>query len=151
MTSQYDFTDEEWTLIVETPVLVGMAVAQAEDSGFVGSIRERRALSAELGDGAAGNSALGLVAQAAAADTSEVFNRLKGVAPDALAGDAERDCRRLIEVLGRTATPDEVEAFAQWILDVAEEVARAATEQGSRVSPGEVDVLQRVRAALGQD
>ena len=54
MTSQFDFTNNEWNDIAVLPVLVGFAVAKAEDSGRIGSFRGIRAGKAGYGGTAFG-------------------------------------------------------------------------------------------------
>lgn len=149
MTTQYDFSNEDWHRIAAAPVLVGMAVARAEDSGFVGSIRETRTLMAQVSAGSADGPAGALIAQAAATDTEADYEVFKALAPTALADDAERACSWLSEILAAVASPTEAEGYKQWVLQVATAVADAAKEHGTRVSKGEQDVLARVSEALG--
>ena len=52
MATQFDFSNDDWERVAAAPLLVGMAVAKAEDSGFLGSIRETRALLSNIADGA---------------------------------------------------------------------------------------------------
>lgn len=40
MANQSDFTAEEWTLLLEAPMLAGMAVSAAEPSGLFGMLKE---------------------------------------------------------------------------------------------------------------
>jgi hypothetical protein len=148
MTSQYDFTNEDWHRVATTPLLVGMAVARAEDSGFLGSIKETRTLLAEMSTSAADGPASGLISQAIATDTEADFESYKMMSAEALATDAEHACQWLNDLFGSVAGPDEAEGYKRWILDVAQRVAEAAKEQGSRVSDGERNVIHQVTLAL---
>ncbi len=148
MTTQFDFSNDDWDRVAAAPLLVGMAVAKAEDSGFLGSIRETRSLLASIAEGATGGPASELIAQAAATDTSIEYEAYKALSPDALAVDAEEACRQLVRTLGEVVEPDVAEGYKRWIVDLAQAVAEAAKEQGQRVSPGEVEVIDRVTKAL---
>lgn len=148
MTTQYDFSSHDWKHVAMTPVLVGWAVARAEDSGFYGSIKEARTLVATIADSAEANSANSLIAQAAATDTEAETSAFKATSPEALAGAAENACRELMSILAATAQPDEVKGFADWVLGVARTVAEAAKEDGVRVSAGEANLIDRLEAAL---
>ncbi len=148
MTSQYDFTNEQWHHVVQTPVLVGLAVARAEDSGFFGSMRETRTLLSELATQRSSGPADTLIAQASAADTGDFYEAMKALSPEALANDATLACERLHTILVEVAGEAEATAYKSWIVDIARSVAEAATEDGSRVSDGEAKVLDRISRAL---
>lgn len=151
MTTQYDYSNDEWELIARTPLLVGMAVAKAEDSGFFGSIRETRSLLAAIAGGADDNPASVLIKQAAAVDTEADFAAYRALSAVALATDAEEACRLLDRMLDGKAEPAQAEGYKRWVVDVARAVAEAAKEHGTRVSPGEVTVIETVTEALGLD
>lgn len=148
-TSQFDFSNDQWELVAATPVLVGMAVARAEDSGFLGSIKENRTLMGTIAAQAEQSPAGSLVAQAATTDTGERYERSREADPAALADDAVAACQELALVLAAVAQPDEADSYKQWVLDVARAVAGAAKEHGVRVSAGEEALIGRVEAALG--
>lgn len=149
MTTQYDFTTAEWDQVATAPVLVGLAVAKIEDSGFFGSMREMRTLGATLTDSVPDESpARSLIASAAGQDTESHMNAFKATAPDALADAAVTACKELMLLLGRIATPEEATAYARWVHALGAQVAEAAKEGGVRVSPGEVSLLKRIEEAL---
>jgi hypothetical protein len=149
MTTQFDFSNDDWEQVARTPLLVGMAVAKAEDSGFFGSIRETRSLLGTIAEGDEDNPARQLIDQVSAADTEADFAAYKLLTPEALATDAEDACRLLVNILDAVAGPQEADGFKRWVLGVAESVAEAAKEHGTRVSPGEVAVIDVVAEALG--
>ena len=148
MTTQFDFSNDDWERLAAAPLLVGMAVAKAEDSGFLGSIRETRSLLANIAEGASDGPAKELIAQAAATDTSVDYEAFKVLSAEALATDAEEACRQLNRNLAQVVEPEVADGYKRWIVDVASTVAEAAKEGGQRVSPGEVDVIDRVTEAL---
>ncbi|MEM7342411.1 MAG: hypothetical protein AAF467_27485 [Actinomycetota bacterium] len=151
MTSQFDFSNDEWEHVAMTPVLVGMAVAKAEDSGFLGSLRETRTLVASIAPQDDGNAAQGLIDQAAATDTKDKYDAFKSGSPDVLAEAAVTACRELKTILAAVATPEEAADFARWVIDVAQSVAEAAKEGGVRISAGEAALINELRATLGVD
>ncbi|MEM8924822.1 MAG: hypothetical protein AAGD35_15065 [Actinomycetota bacterium] len=148
MTSQFDFSNDDWEQLTATPALVGYAVARAEDSGFLGSIRETRTLVSTIADGTDHGPARSLIEAAAAADPKETLARHGAAAPDALAHSAVMACEELVRILAATAQPDESADFRRWVLEVATTVAEAAREHGVLVSSGEAAVIDRVRTAL---
>lgn len=148
-TSQFDFSNDQWELVAAAPVLVGMAVARAEDSGFLGSIKETRTLMGTIAAQAEQSPAGSLIAQAATTDTGERYEQYREADPAALAADAVTACQQLGDVLAAVAQPDEVESYKRWVLDVARAVAGAAKEHGVRVSAGEEALIGQVEAALG--
>ncbi|MEZ5407667.1 MAG: hypothetical protein R2761_06555 [Acidimicrobiales bacterium] len=148
-TSQFDFSNDQWELVARVPVLVGMAVARAEDSGFLGSFKETRALMGAIAAEADQRPAGSLIAQAATTDTAGRFEQYRETDSAVLAADAVDACRQLADVLAAVAEPDEAEGYKRWVLDVARAVAGAAKEHGVRVSAGEEAVIAGVEAALG--
>ncbi len=125
MTTQFDFSNDDWDRVAAAPLLVGMAVAKAEDSGFLGSIRETRALLASIAEGAADGPARELIAQAAATDTSVEYEAYKALSPEALAVDAEEACRQLGRTLGEVVDREVADGYKQWIVDLAQAVAES--------------------------
>jgi hypothetical protein len=57
--------------------------------------------------------------------------------------------RDAIEILERTATPDEVSDYRRFVRTLAEKVANAHREDGVAVSPAEQSAIDEVSAALG--
>jgi hypothetical protein len=50
MTNKQSFTPEEWTKVLESPMLAGMAVSVAEPSGLWGMLKEAFASSSALAE-----------------------------------------------------------------------------------------------------
>lgn len=148
MTSQFDFSNHDWNTVASAPVLVGMAVAKAEDSGYFGSRRETRTLDGQLESGAEGNPARTLIDQAAATEPTPEVDAAMALPPSALADAAVAACVELTALLSATTKPDEAKGYKIWVLNVANEVAAAATENGVRVSDGEAALIDRIRVAL---
>lgn len=149
MTSQFDFTNNEWNDIAVLPVLVGFAVAKAEDSGRVGSFREIRTLISSIAERAPDNAARSLIEAASTIDVKDKIDEFEQHAPELLGDVAVRSCSAISAVLDERADPDEATAYKAWVFDIAHQVASTAKEDGIRVSAAESALLDRTKQALG--
>jgi len=131
-----------------SPVLVGLAVAKAEDSGYFGSKKETRTLDSKMVADGDESAARALIDQAVTTETSPEVEAAMALPAAALADAAVAACVELTEILGSTAEHSEAHGYKTWVLNVANEVAEAAKEDGVRVSPGEAALINRVREAL---
>ena len=149
MTSQFDFSREEWDHITVTPVLVGFAVAKAEDSGFLGSMRETRTIVSQIAEGSTGSPASGLINEAAASNTDHQAKAFRAAGPQELGDAAVLACEGLVSILDQTAEPAIAAGYKTWIISIANAVAEAAKEHGVQVSPAEAILIDRISNALG--
>ena len=149
MASKADFNAEEWAAVVEAPVLAGLRVVSAERGG---TIRE--------------SVAIGKVYSEArkAQDGSELLDELlaspPGVDPKRLQG--ERDLasatsdrlREALRILREKGTPEDVDAYKRFVMDVARTAAEAHKEGGfigiggKQVSPKEAEALDEIGVVL---
>jgi len=147
--SKADFNAEEWAAVVEAPVLAGLRVVSAERGG---TIRE--------------SVAIGKVYSEArkAQDGSELLDELlaspPGVDPKRLQG--ERDLasatsdrlREALRILREKGTPEDVDAYKRFVMDVARTAAEAHKEGGfigiggKQVSPKEAEALDEIGVVL---
>lgn len=148
MTSQFDFSTGDWNVVASAPVLVGLAVAKAEDSGYFGSKKESRTLDSQMSTNGDDSAARTLIDQAVTSETTPEVEAAMALPPAALADAAIAACVALTDILGKTAEPDEANGYKAWVLNVANEVAEAAKEDGVLISAGEAAVIERVREAL---
>lgn len=152
MTSKADFNAEEWTTVVEAPVLAGMRVVAA---GRGGTIRESLAVAKVYAAArqAQGDSALldALVATPPAVDAQQ----LRQGGGD-LATVSDQRLREALRILAEKATPEEVEEYKRFVVEVAEAAAKAHKEGGfigiggKEISPEEqaaLDDIQRILSA----
>lgn len=149
MTSQFDFTNNEWNDIAVLPVLVGFAIAKAEDSGRIGSFRELRTLVNSIADKAPDNAAQSLIEAASTIDVRDKIDQFEEHTPELLADVAVSACATISGVLEQRAETAEAAAYKAWVFDIAHQVAATAKEDGMRVSPAESELLDRTKAALG--
>jgi hypothetical protein len=162
MSARESFTDEEWHLVIQAPLVAGFAVTAADPGGLIGAFQESAAIAkimaATKKDSAEGS----LLAETVGAyETSEA----RGIARDAVrelvkghkpAEACDAAVVRLREIAGvvRTRTPAEAEAFNGWLMGIADSVAEAAKEGGflgfggEPVSDAERKALADIAAAL---
>lgn len=150
MTTKADFNAEEWSTLVEGPMLAGLRVIKA---GRGGTIRESLAMGQTYAKARQqqGQSELldALVASPPALDPerAKAGGDIAQVSGDRL--------RQAVELLGQKASPDEVEAYKQFVLTIAQAVAEAHKEGGflgvggEQVSEEEQAALDDIRATLG--
>jgi|tagenome__1003787_1003787.scaffolds.fasta_scaffold20386338_2 hypothetical protein len=161
MTTQADFTDEEWTRIKRAPFVAGMGVSLADPGGPIEAGKEtlatlRAALPAT--DGGSRGELVNAISSDLQKDAEAHHNPLSGFKPTG-AGTAGveilDELRAVNQLVTSKATPDDAEAFRQWLLDAAQAAANAAKEGGFfgfhavRVSEGEQRMLDSLREALG--
>ena len=148
MTSQFAFTNDEWNDIATLPVLVGMAVAKAEDSGYFGSMREIRTLAASIAAETADSAAKPLIDAAGAYATKDRLDDFADTAADMLADIAVRASAEIAQILAAKTQPDEAFGYQRWVMGVARSVAQAAKENGVRISAPEAALLARLDEIL---
>lgn len=150
MTTKADFNAEEWSTIVEAPLLAGLRVVAADRGG---TIRESLAIGKVYNEArrSQGESPLldELVASPPALDAREV--QARGDIP-AL---SEAKLREAVRLLSDKASPEEVEAYKRFVLDLARAAAEAHKEGGfigiggKPVSGKEQAALDEIGALLG--
>lgn len=150
MTKKAEFNADEWTTLVEGPMLAGMRVVTA---GRGGTIRETIAMAQTYAQARAkhGESELldDLVASPPAMDPS----RVKGMGD--LATAATSRLREAVALLEAKATPEEVQAYKAFVLSLGRAAAEAHREGGflgvggSQVSETEQAALDEIAATLG--
>ena len=163
MANKQSFTPEEWTKILESTMLAGMAVTAAEPSGLWGLLKEGFASSSALAAAKADSGSSELVkAVVAEYETPEgraaiqeaLRKRFAGSKP----GDAvQRSLDNLREVSAILAAkaPGDAPAFKAWLSSISQKVAEASSEGGFlgiggvQVSDAEKATLSDIAKALG--
>jgi hypothetical protein len=142
MTGKTDFTDQEWELVREGPPAAGVIVLMASSGG---SFRETWALAKTFAEARQQHGENELL-DAIAAEKPQLKRHHS-------AEEAEREgLERLTEavaLLETKATPDEVEGYKRFTLDVARRVAEAHKEHDEAVSDAERAALERISSVLG--
>jgi len=139
MAGKADFTEQEWETLHKGVTGAGLLVS-VSDRGFFDSFKEAGALAKHLA-GARKDSSSQLVRELA-----ETRGTGFGVtsSPTEVESETLEALRSAIATL-ESKTPDEVEAYKSFVLDVAQSVAEAA-EGGS---DAERAVVEKIRSALG--
>ena len=150
MTAKADFNAEEWSTLVQAPLLAAMHVAAAERGG---TIRESLAAARAYTEARQhqGTSPLldAIVASPPALDPSQIQQAGAGIA-----GHAKEQLRQATGIVDAKASSAEGSAYKQFILTVAEAAANANREGGfvgiggKPVSANEQAALDEIRAAL---
>jgi hypothetical protein len=139
MATRADFTDEEWKAMQEGITGAGMFVALV-DRGFFDSFKEANALAHHLKDAHEHNDSV--LVRDLAAGHDRPFGMT--ASPEEVERSTVATIEQAVTVLGVKA-PEDLPAYRQLVLEVAESVAEAA----KGVSPQETQALDHIRAALG--
>jgi hypothetical protein len=162
MANKQNFTPEEWTKVLQSTMLVGIAVSAADPSGLWGALKEAARGSSALI--AAKSNASNELIKAVASDfetpqaRSDVQKALKDCFADAQPADCVQrslaNLRDVSKILDAKA-PADAAAFKTWLRSIGQNVAEAASEGsflgfgGVRVSEAEKATLDDIAEALG--
>jgi hypothetical protein len=150
MTKKADFNAEEWSTVVEAPLLAGLRVIAADRGG---TIRESLALGQVYAQARKGHGESELLDELASSPPALDQERLRA-AGDVGQAVAER-LREALAILEQKASPEEVEGYKRFVMNLAETAARAHKEGGfigiggKQVSEREQAALEEIAAALG--
>ena len=163
MANKRSFTPEEWTKVLESPVVVGIAVSAADPSGLWGTLKEAfvssQALVASKLDAASNELVKAVVADF---ETSEGRSAIQHALKERFAGAEPADCvqrslgnlREVSAILDAKA-PGDAAAFKAWLCAISQKVAAASVEGaflgfgGQRVSDAEKATLADIAKSLG--
>lgn len=157
MATKASFNPEEWTLLLESPMMAGMAVSAAEPSGLFGMLKESFATGSALVAAKMDAGANELV-KAVAADFETAEGRtaardglkakLAGSQPAAIKTRATETLRAVATLLAAKA-PEDAAAFKAWLTQISQNVADSAKE-GGFLGFGGVQVTDAEKATLGE-
>ncbi len=163
MANKQSFTPEEWTKVLQSPILVGVAVSAADPSGVWGTLKEAFASSSALASAKLDAGSNELVRTVAADfETAEARSELQKALRECFADAEPVDCvqrslanlREVSSILDAKA-PSDAAAFKGWLVSIGQKVAQAATEGaimgigGVPVSDAENETLADIAKALG--
>jgi hypothetical protein len=155
MTDKQSFTPEEWTKILMSPTIAGMAITAADPSGLWGMLKESFASGAALvaakTDPGANPLVKAIVADFETADgRGEIKEALRarfaGAKPNDLVPRALASLTEVAEILDAKA-PDDAAAFKAWLEEISLKVAEASKE-GGFLGFGGVKVSDAEKATL---
>jgi hypothetical protein len=157
VTTKSDFSEEEWSRIVRAPFVAGMAITLADPGGPIEAAKETMATIKQATNPPSREQLLTDTALDIQAMTQQKHNPLKGYKLEKGQSPGNQVLDELRAVRGivvARATPEEAEAFGQWLVAAAQASADAAKEGGFmgfhavRVSEREQAMLDQVRAAV---
>ncbi len=166
-----NYTDSEWELLISTPQLVGSAVASANYSGLLGTMKEAMASVQTLIEGVkmypdnelivaiAPDPKDRAAAQAKAKEQKEiVMAKLKAnniQKAEDFTAIAIQECGNAIALVESKESAAVVQDYKDWMMDIAQNVAEAAKEGGflgfggTLISEGEQYILDELTLILG--
>jgi hypothetical protein len=163
MASKADFTADEWSRVLASPMVASTAITAADPSGLWGLLQEGIAGSWALvraKQDANANALVKAVSEdfASGDARTQATDRFQGVFKGAQAADlkapAVEELRAVSSLLDAKA-PQDAAAFKDWLRDIAQKAAEAADEGGFlgiggvQVSDAEKATLGEIEAALG--
>ena len=150
MTSKADFNAEEWSKVAEGPLLAGLRVVAADRGG---TIRETVAMGKVYAQARQQQSGYELLEELASSPPALDRERVKS--PEDIGRVTTESVREAVSILQQKATPEEVDAYRNFVMDVAEAAAKAHKEGGfigiggKQVSEKEQAALDEIQGALG--
>jgi hypothetical protein len=150
MTKKADFNAEEWSTVAEGPLLAGLRVITAHRGG---TIRESLAMGQVYKQARERHGESELLDELASSPPALDQERLRA-AGDVGQAVAER-LRQALAILEQKASPEEVEAYRRFVMNLAETAAKAHKEGGfigiggKQVSESEQAALDEIEATLG--
>jgi len=156
MADKASFTKEEWTLLLESPMIAGMAVTAADPSGLWGLLKESFAGGSALTRGAT-NADTNALVKAVVTDFSTSDGRsaardgLKAKFASSQREDLKKksiDPLRQVSALLDTKAPGDAAAFKAWLRQISQSTAEAATEGGGLFGLGGVQISEAEKATL---
>jgi hypothetical protein len=161
MTSRNNYTEDEWKVLSDAPLVVGGAVLAVAPSGVVGTIKEGMAIVNGMTHAAQRYPNNQLIQELVPKGVSReqidmwvevVRTMMLRAEPESLKAAGTQVCQKVAMILHSKADPQEADEFKRWLLEIGENVANAANENrnvGVSVSPQEAEVLSLMSSALG--
>jgi hypothetical protein len=153
MTTKADFTNEEWTVLLQALPSAASYVITA-DLSVIGAMREARALAKALEEPSVPPAAQELADSVMADVVEKSANKEKVDAVEIKESEYTRQAllrslEQAAAALDAKCSPEEAAGFKQWLLDLATAVAKADKE-GSHFGIGGVRVTDKEKAALAE-
>ena len=145
MTGKTDFTEEEWKLVLEGPPTAGMVVLTAQRGG---TIRESVAMARAYAEARQQHGESQLLDEIVAAKPEIDHTRYHSV--EELKQHGLQHLSDAVELLGRKATPDELEGYRRFVLTLANKVASAHREGGTSISEAEQAAIDEISTTLAK-
>lgn len=156
MASRADFSDEEWEILVRTPLLACWAVIAAAPTGPIGMVTELQAMldaMSETRRRAAAGSLVAALSSSLRHRINQSELRVNELPLEVVRQRAIEAAREAVALLVARGAVDELSPYGGWIMDVASQVSAASKESGglgagARVRPAEFSLLDDLKRAL---
>jgi hypothetical protein len=147
VTTKADFTEQEWKLVLEGPTSAGMIVITAQRGGV---LRETVSMAKAYAQARQQHGQSELLDGIVAAKPE--IDHTRSHSPEELKEHCLANLRDAVALLDGKATPQELDEYKRFIVNLAEEVARAHREGGrgeDPVSDSEKTAIATIVEALG--
>ncbi len=144
MTGKADFTEDDWRTVLEGPPTAGMIVVTAQRGG---TFRETLAIAKAYVEARKQHGESELLDEIVSAKPEIEHTRYHSA--EELKEHALQHLRDAVELLAQKATPEELDDYKRFVLNVADKVANAHREGGETVSADERAAIEAIAACLG--
>ena len=144
MAGKADVTEDEWRIVLEGPPTAGMIVVTAQRGG---TFRETLAIAKAYVEARKHHGESELLDELVSAKPEIDHTRYRSA--EELKEHGLQHLRGAVELLGRKATPEELDDYKRFVLNVADKVASAHREGGESVSADERAAIEAIAASLG--
>jgi hypothetical protein len=144
MTGKADFTPEEWELVAEGPPAAGLAVATAQRGG---TFRESFALAKAYTE-ARGDHGESQLLDELVSERPHIKHERAHSAGE-LKEQTLQQLRDAVALLRSKATPEELDDYRGFVVNLVNRVANAHKEHGVAVGPEEQAVIEEITTSLG--
>jgi hypothetical protein len=143
MAGKADFTEDDWRIVLEGPPAAGMIVVTAQGGG---TFREALAIAKAYVEARKHHGESELLDEIVSAKPEIDHTRYHSA--EELKEHGLQHLRDAVELLERKATPEELDDYKRFVLNVAEKVANAHREGGEGVSADERAAIEAIAASL---
>jgi len=144
VTGKSDFSSEEWELILQGPPSAGVMVVTAERGG---AFRETLALSKSYVEARRHHGESELLDEIVSAKPQ--LDHTRYATPEQLREHGLQHLRDAVALLERKSSPEEVDTYKQFVINLATSVAGAHREHGVAISDKEQATLDEIAKTLG--
>ena len=144
MSGKADFTPEEWKVVLEGPPSAGMIVVTAQRGG---SLRETIAIAKVYVEARKEHGESQLLDEIVSARPEMDHTRYHSA--EQLKDSGLQHLREAVDLLERTATPQELDDYRRFVLTLVGKVATAHREDGESVSSAERAAIEEIATTLG--
>jgi len=144
MTGKSEFSAEEWELILQGPPTAGVMVVTAERGG---AFRETLALSKSYVEARRRHGESELLDEIVSAKPQ--LDHTHYATPEELREHGLQHLRDAVALLEQKASPEELDAYKRFVINLATSVAGAHREHGAAISDKEQATVDQIANTLG--